>query len=329
MKIPFKGFVPSLRRSKKVVYFNHDYGVLERKAVTKIQMASSVMSGILIFAGVGVVSMKVADLYANHQNQQKPVTLQRQTASVSVPGQSNEDQNKLKDATTKAKEDEQLAKQIKTKLKNVPGGQKWSVYIRDIKSDRMASIDADRTYEAGSLANVFLTLPLEAKTPSANWNAKAGKQTIAKCVQSMIDASDSACASSLSMAANLKAADGVLDTQGFKKTTLEDSKKQQTTPREMGELLYRLQKGQLISDKARRIVFDGLYGHKQREGLPKGCDQNCLAANIAYEGKSLRHDAAIITSGEAQYVVVIMSDNNATWSQFADVSTVVRQAMQP
>ncbi len=333
MKIKGKGFMPFrllTGRGKKVYYFNHGHGVLERRAANKLQMAASMMSMVVVIAGIGVGGMKLADLYAKHQ-QNKPLASQRQTGPIDTQEESDEASNKLKDATTKAREDEQLAKQVKNKLKNVPGGQKWSVYIRDVKSDRMASVNADTSFEAGSLANLFLTLPLEAKTPSANWNSRAGKQTIAQCLEALINGKDPSCNSSLNGYANIKEADSVLESHSFKKTTIEDAKKQATTPRDVGEFLYQIQKGQLISDKARRIVFDGLYAHTQREGLPKVCEQqtDCLVANIAHENKSLRHDAAVVTIGQHQYVVVIMTNNDASWSQMADVSKAVYETLQP
>lgn len=111
------------------------------------------------------------------------------------------------------------------------------------------------------------------------------------------------------------------------KTSL-TAKEQKTTAHDVGELLFRLQDGKVLSDKARRIVFDGLYGHKLREGIPAGCDQSCLVANITAESKNIRHDASIVTAGDSKYVLVVMT-KDASWSQIADFASAIRSELQP
>lgn len=314
----------SLKSAKRVYYFKHQNGVLENKVRNKYRVLWGLMAAALVFGGGNLVVSKIHEL-----GQQKPVpgVYQRQGAAVNTSKKSDESSDKLKNAVPKAREDEQLAKQVKSKLKNVPGGQKWSVYVRDLNSERMASINADKTTEAAGLGNMFTTTALEAKLPANNWGYRAGKQTVAKCVEFMISSADSDCAVAVAKYADLKNADNVNEGLGFKKTTI-SGKDRKTTARETGELLFRLQNGQLLSDKARRTVFDGLYGQKQSEGIAAGCDANCLVASVTGESGTVRHDAAIVTSGQAKYVVVIMT-NGATWSQIADVSATVRQALQP
>lgn len=320
MKIKIK----SLKSDKRVYYFDHRHGVLKNKVRTKYQVLSGLMTVALVFGGGSIAVNKIRDF---SQSKPMPGVYQRASTTADTSKKSDEPSDKLKNAIPKAREDEQLAKQVKDKLKNVPGGQKWSVYVRDLNSDRMASINADNSIEAAGIGNLFITTALEAKTPANNWNYRGGKQTIAKCVELMISSADSDCAVAVGKSADLKNADNINEGHGFKKTTI-GSKDRKTTARETGDLLFRLQNGQLLSDKARRVVFDGLYGQKQREGVPAGCDEKCLVASITGESGSVRHDAAIVTSGEARYVVVIMTQGS-TWSQIADVSATIRLALKP
>lgn len=320
MKINIK----SLRRDKKVYYYDRHNGVLERKITTRYRLFSGTLVALFMFSGVGMLTSQVIkqtqreDVYAT--------SIQRQTVPVDTTQKANEE-DKLKNAEKKAREDEQLAKKVKDKLKNVPGGQKWSVYIRDVNSDRMASINADAMFNASSLGNLFVTAPLESKVPAAKWGYKVGQSTTAKCVQDMISSNDQTCKQLINRSAKLAEADKVLESHGLKKTVLND-KEQKTTAREMGELLFKLQNSQVLSDKARRVVFDGLYGQKQREGIPASCTDKCLIANIAAEDAGVRHDAAIVTQGSSKYVVVIMT-NGGSWSQIADVASMIRGELQP
>jgi hypothetical protein len=319
--------ITALTRNQRVYYFNTRHGVLHKKVTAWYNLASSVMVLVLVFGvlKVGVVAM---DSYSQHR-QKAPVSYQRQGNPVDTHEQSDgESDEKLKNAPTKAREDEQLAKDIKDKLKNVPGGSKWSVYVRDLNSDRMASIDADDKREAAGFGNLFTTVALESKTPTKRWTYKVGdNKTINDCVYDIISFNDEKCFSALGRYTDLKNANAVLSGHGFKKTNI-TAKEKETTAREMGDLLFRLQNSQVLSDKARRVVFDGLYGHKMREGIAANCKDNCLAANITGESGSVRHDAAIVTVGDIKYVVVIMTPN-ASWSQIADVAAHIQTIFKP
>ncbi len=312
-----------LVRGTRVNYFNHTYGTVNGRSKSGLKIASGLMSAVIVFGGIGVGATKLLE-----QDHKKPASsLQRQSVTVDTSKKAGE-ADQLKNASTKAREDEQLAKQIKSKLRDVPGGQKWSVYVRDLKSDRMASVNADDVRAATGFGNLFAALPLEAKTPSERWTYKIGTQTIAGCIQTLISSNDKNCEQSLSRYYDAKNADNVLNGLGFKKTTV-SGKEKKTTAREAGDLLYRLQNSQLLSDKARRAVFDGLYGQKNRDGLAKDCNSpECFVANVVSEDNDARHDAAIITSGDTQYVVVIMT-NGASWSQIANVSKDIFQMFKP
>jgi Beta-lactamase enzyme family len=311
-----------LRREQRVYYFKDKHGVLQKKKHTPISIFSSAMATFVLVAGVGFG----VNAALNYEPKAKPAYQLDSTSVASAQTESQAD--KLKSAELVAREDEQLAKDVKSKLRNVPGGQKWSVYVRDLKSDRMASIEADDDFDAsGGLSNLFMLAPLEDKIPSANWRYKYGKETVESCARTMIKKNDEYCASAVRQYGNVKNADNVNQRFGFKNTTV-NGKKQTTTARETGDLLFRLQNSQVLSDKARRVAFDGLYGHQYREGIPAGCNQDCLVANITNETSEVRSDAAIVTSGKSQYVVVIATEG-ASWSQIADVSAAIRLVMQP
>lgn len=320
-----KNRIAAFSRKKKVYYFDHRHGVLKKNALSRYNALSGLMSAVLIFGGLGFASVKALDLYRQHQN--SPASLQRQSVAVDPAAQADENNNKLKDTTKAAREDKDLAKAIKSKLKNVPGGQKWSVYVRDLNSDRMASINADDMHDAGDLGNLFLLAPLEIKVSSDRWGYRYGKQQLAKCIEQMIKASDDDCTRLVRQYADLKNADSVNAGLGFKKTEISE-KQLKTTARETGDLLFRLQNSQVLNDKARRVFFDGLYAQKSREGIPMRCDQGCLVGNATAEDNNIRHDAAIVTAGDSKYVVVIMTQG-ASWSQIADVASHIRVLFQP
>lgn len=318
-----KNKITALARKNRVYYFNTRHGVLQKKVTSWYHLASGMMVLVLAF-GVFKVGAIAFDQY-NQNRQKAPLSYERaQDAHQQSDSESDE---KLKDVPTKAREDEQLAKDIKDKLKNVPEGHKWSIYVRDLNSDRMASIDADDKREAEGVGNLFSAIALESKTPSYRWTYWAGGSTVQDCMQAMISFNDKDCERSLRWYMDLENANAAIKGHGFEKTNVTPDIKE-TTARELGDLLFRLQNSQVLSDKARRVVFDGLYGSHMREGIAADCNEDCLVANVAGENDAVRNDAAVVTVGDTKYVVVIMTPG-ASWNQIADVAAHIKTTLQP
>lgn len=318
MKIKIRPF-----GQKKTYYFNHQKGVLQKRgkfAVMRV-FASSFMV-IILFCGAGVGAKEY------YQNYQSSVRLQ-QSAAQTAPSQAETTDDKLKTAAPQAQEDKALARTISQTLSSLPKGQDWSVYVRDLKSNRMASVSADASYNPAQLSQLFLLPALENKTTADKWlNTRVDKQTIKTCVDRMIRSADDMCTKALTDYVGFNAADQYNQTLGFTKTKLAASSGAVTTAREAGDLMYRLQTSQLLSDKARRILFDSLYGQTKREGVPAGCGVQCLVANKPADDGQMHHDVAVVTDKDAKYIVVIMS-KGASWQAVAEVQRSINSAMQP
>jgi beta-lactamase class A len=303
----------------KVRYFNHHFGIVNTRRPKLVTVFLPTLMTVFLIGGgfIGLSywqSSKVAQRADDKPAavEQKPVAEEKEVAQK--PRQ--------------AREDSGLSKTIQKKLDSMPKNTKWAVSVRDLNSDRMANINADRQLEAASLYKLFLLAPLEKKISADNWKSKLGKQTIGTCVELMIKKSDNDCAIAVADYVGWKAIDSHNQTLGFKKTKLNAKDNQQTTARETADLLYRLQNSQILSDKGRRAFFDALYEQEYRYGIPTGCGQDCLVGNKTGQSQDVKHDAAIVTHGRSQYVVVIMS-SGANWAQLAEVAHIIDEAMLP
>lgn len=305
-------------RGPRIQYFRYGVGVVNAKTSRLKVGAASVMSITLlatsIYGGLHMYRVNQVALRENQQSQHEQKPEQSQTEQ--------------RESAKKAYEDEGLAKIINKKVKEMPRGTKWSVSVRDLKTERMANVNADDMREAASLYKLFLFAPLDAKLSAKDWKGHVKGKSIESCAELMLKISDNDCAVALGNYASWKSIDTVNHSYGFKKTQLNSAESQKTTAREVSELMYRLQNSQMLSDKARRIFFDGLYRQKLREGIPTGCGPLCLVGNKTGELNNVRHDAAVVTHGEAKYIIVIMSEGG-TWQQIADIARVVDQAMLP
>lgn len=306
-------------RGPKIQYFHKSYGTVnaKRSKTTTVFLPTLVM---LTLMGGGIFGL---DFY-----QSSRVSL-RTNEPIKVAAPSPEKETEKQEQTPlRAREDAGLAKLISKKLDTLPKTAKWSIYVRDLKSDRMANINTDQAQEAAGLYKLFLLAPLEKKTNADYWKSNLGNQSIASCAEKLIKSSDDNCANAIGNYVNWKTIDATNESYGFPKTKIKSAKEQQTTAREVGDLVYRLQNGQILSDKARRIVFDGLYAHKHRLGIPIGCGSDCLVGNIAAESNNVKHDAAVVTHGDAKYIVVIMS-TGGNWAQIGDIAKTIDSAMNP
>lgn len=218
-------------------------------------------------------------------------------------------------------QDELLATKISSKISEFPSKQEWSVYVYDINTGRSASINADKVYPAASLYKLFLLAPLESKMEFGNWKSRIGSTTVSGCVQAMLQVSDNQCAQSIASVANWQYVDKSNEQNGFIKTKVAGRSGQQTTPREVGELLTRLKKGQMLSDSARRLVFDALYNQKYDKGIPRGCG-DCRTANKTGDINGYVHDAGVVTHGPNSYILVAMS-KGGSFNQIAELTEVV------
>jgi beta-lactamase class A len=306
-------------RGPQVRYFKHDLGVVNAKR-SRLKMGVSVCMSLALLStsAYGLFNYYHSSTTALRESQEAAKLEQKQT----------QEQPKLQESSKRAKEDEALAKLIDKKLREMPKGTKWSVSVRDLNSERMANVHADDAHESASLYKLFLLAPLESKLNATLWNQRIAGNTFAGCAELMIKKSDNPCAVAIGNYVTWKNIDITNQSQGFMKTKLNSATSQQTTSREVSDLIYRLQNSQLLSDKARRVVFDGLYRQQFREGIPKGCGPDCLVGNKTGETEKVRHDAAVVTHETAMYVIVIMSEGG-TWQQIADVAHTVDQAMLP
>lgn len=224
-------------------------------------------------------------------------------------------------------QDKQLAKKIAAKLATFPGSQQWSVYVQDIESDRSAAINADAGYEPASFYKLFLLAPLESKFPSDKWSTRIQGKSLKSCVDLMLRLSDNACGQAIGNLINWSYADSFNESIGFSKTKFSDGRGGTTTAREVGGLFVSLKRGEILTDKARRQVFDSLYGQKHTKGIPSGCT-NCRVANKTGDVNGFVHDGGVVTHGKDSYVLVIMS-RGGSFDQIAELTRTIESEMYP
>ncbi len=308
-------------RANRVSRFHYKSGVEYRTKNRRVLWSFLSLTIMLGFGGLLATHTSLAkDFYSKTMNRQAhAVTL----ADPAIKSQSSD----LASAPKLPTQDKQLAKKIAAKLDTFPDSQKWSVYVQDIETDRSVAIDADSGYEPASFYKLFLLAPLESKFPTEKWSTRIQGRTLKSCIDLMLRLSDNACGQAIGTLVNWSYADTFNESIGISKTRLASGVGGTTTAREVGELFVNLRKGEILTDKARRQVFDSLYGQKHTTGIPAGCT-NCRVANKTGDINGFVHDGGVITHGKDSYVLVIMS-KGGNFDQIADLTRTIDAEMYP
>jgi hypothetical protein len=276
----------------------------------------------LVIAGFGASRLNFRDLPAPQTHNNVAAVLDKE------PEVSALEQSISRASELDSQDDKPLAGAIRDQLDNYPGKQEWSVYVNDLNTGLSASINADRTYSAGSLYKLFLLAPLESKIPAEQWdyNWDSG-YNVSYCVDIFLSAADDSCSQQLGGYTNWDYSDEYNQKIGFINTKLGEGGEAKTNAREVGHLLSQLKTSQLLSDMGRRHVFDALYHQDYIAGIPATCD-DCVVANKSTEHNGFVHDAGIVTRGQKSYVIVIMSKGGSL-KQIGQISRTVDKQLSP
>lgn len=296
-------------------YFHHRHGIfVQRNRRRSFALSMSVLA--IISGGFFVGKEYAWPLLQNNSQIQR---VQQVATDAFVSAEDNPDN---KNAQPIRQEDELLASVLRDKIETFPEDQRWSVFVYDLNTERTANVSSDDVFASGSLYKLFLLEALENKLPFDQWQwTWVGDSSVADCVDSMLKNSDSPCAEELGEYVGWDAIDDLSKESGYKKTKLSKSDGRETSASDLGELFARLKKGQMLSDNARRFVFDSLYQQTLKKGMAEGCKQ-CRTANKLGELSDFAHDAGVVTHGKHDYVLVIMSEGG-TFEQVEEITKLI------
>lgn len=301
----------------RTTYFHHEYGVVFRRK--RIRISALYASSMLAVAGgFFVVSQLAIPAFNRHlhslQNQ-KPVVVQSNPLLEQKTNDSNLPEIR--------QDNEELSALLKEKIAAFSAGSQWAVFVYDLERGTTVKINADKEFESASLYKLFLIEALENKLPFDKWQKTKlpDKTSVQQCVEAMLRSTDSACAEEIGKFVGWDSIDELNKKNGFAATKVSGNTGRKTTAAETGELLTRLKKGQMLSDKARRFVFDSLYQQVNTKGISVGCN-GCRAADKFGESSTVAHDVGVVTHGGRSYILVILSQGG-NFDQIAELTRTI------
>ncbi len=305
-------------RAKKISRFNYRSGVRFRRHYARL------VAGFVMIFAIGVFGVGQNRILALFNNQPPAPVVRESVETSALESQLKKDKN-LASLNKLEKQDAGLESAVKGVLNTYPSSQKWSVFVQDLSSTRSLSINTDKSYDIGGLYKLFLPFPLEDKVPSDNWSSwYISNSNLSYCVGAMFkETSDDNCAKSIGNMIKWEFASHYVQDHGYGHTKIDDINST-STPRDIGSLLINLKRNKILSDSARRTIFDSLYIPKSKNtnsGIAKAC-KDCRVANMVASVNGSIHDAGVVTRGNHSYVVVIMS-KNGTSKQITQIAKAI------
>lgn len=306
---------------EKRAYFHHRHGIYfrkNRKKQTAIWASSLLsLSGCFLFVGTFLVPLIKSNSYL--QEKQNDYQIEN----------SQEVSDKDEKLEPISRNNSELEVIVKNALSELSANSIWSVYIYDLKDDSYVEVNAQETQDAASMYKLFLVEYLEQKLPYEEWaNTWLVDRSVADCVYAMLQASDDPCSEDLADYLELDAVDNFNQLNGYKDTSFAGHSGKQTTAADIGKLFVSLKKGQVLSDNARRFVFDALYQQQIKRGISDGCGKNCRTANKQGELSDIAYDAGVVTHGKRDYVLVLMGQDG-TFKQISELTKIVNDYLRP
>lgn len=95
-----------------------------------------------------------------------------------------------------------------------------------------------------------------------------------------------------------------------------------TSVKDLGHILEDIYRGQLISKSASKKMLNYLKAQERKWKIPAGLPKGVKSANKTGEYGPYEHDAAIVFSKKADYIIVVMTENDG--SAISHISSISR-----
>lgn len=216
----------------------------------------------------------------------------------------------------------------------------FGISVREITGTmRYASYQADTSFVPASTFKPFVAYMVL-------HNIEAGQYTLAGrtykgnsleyCMDRMISISDNQCAYELERLIGFPEMNTFIREKGFTNTDLNNydangrmlATDKTTTAADATELLWRLQKGELLNPEHTKYLLDLMKNQEWRERIPAGVPDGVAVADKPGWLPGIECDMAIVYGTDSTYVLTIMSTDTSQ-SDLADLSTLVYDYLNP
>lgn len=210
--------------------------------------------------------------------------------------------------------------QFKQKLKNITKqyGGTWSIYVKDLKSGDVISIN-DKTHYPASTIKAFV---MASTFDRINKKKISYNSTVKSLLREMITVSDNtACNKLVTKYNGVSAVNSYLKKNGYSHTEIHngvlpgsgyfrDGKgSNKTSASDCGKLLESIENGTCVSKKYSKEMKKLLLAQTRTWKIPAGVPSGIKVANKTGETNTTQHDIAIVYGKKTTYVICVLASN--------------------
>ena len=225
--------------------------------------------------------------------------------------------------------DGSLKSQINSYISSSAASGTWSVYVKNLKTNKVVDINASKKMNSASSIKLFVLA-------SAYDKAKSG---------SVAEASFKANARNMIVYSDNSATNNVIDTiggmgvvnsyvgkNGYSSTTLNrkfggsytsSGVNNYTSARDTGVLLEKIYNGSLVSSSYSKTMLDFLKNQNTRSKIPAGVSSGTVANKTGeIPDQGIENDSAIVYTIGADYVISVMSNTSNYSKAITDIAKI-------
>lgn len=288
----------------------------------------SIMAIISVLCVMGTFTLYTDKVHATEASTTEQTTTQATTEADGNTETTTESATKKKEAKSYSNGKQglnKLKKKLKKQIKGYHG--KHCIYVKNLKTNEWMVINNRKMYPASTIKifNMAAIYDQIGKKKMKESSYIKGE------MKSMITVSSNDAFNNLliklgkgSPKKGVKVLNQFCKKNGYTKTTAGGTltpcstknrcwiKKSRTTVRDLGHILEDIYRGQCVSKKASKKMLSYLKKQQKRGKIPAGLPKGVKSANKTGEAKSYEHDAAIVFSKKADYVIVVMTDGDGS-----------------
>lgn len=188
----------------------------------------------------------------------------------------------------------------------------WSVYAKNLATNSVKININNQKLESASLIKLFIMATAYEEIERGNLN----KDEVIGDILIMINKSDNNAANRIIDKLGLPKINNYIITNGYSSTEIRrkmlqssDNGDNYTSVVDVGNLLEKIYRGTCVSQNSSKEMLDILKTQTLKNKIPAGIPSGVETANKTGELDDVENDAAIIYKEDANYVIVVMSNN--------------------
>lgn len=329
----FEGFGSSVALSNAksgdvITNAGHIILILKNNGDGSVTTAEESYSNGLIFntyTADRVTQYKVVNMeswYKNRCKDTNPVTGNKR-GSVSSSSSSNSS------SSSSSSSDGSLKSQINSYLSSSAASGTWSVYVKNLKTNKVVDINASKKMNSASSIKLFVLASAYDKAKSGSVSEASFKANARKMI---VYSDNSATNSVIDTIGGMSVVNSYVRKNGYSSTTLNrkfggsytsSGVNNYTSARDTGVLLEKIYNGSLVSSSYSKTMLDFLKNQNTRSKIPAGVSSGTVANKTGeIPDQGIENDSAIVYTSGADYVISVMSNTSNYSKAITDIAKI-------